>query len=64
MNVIAGLSRYLLALDWTTNGTPVLTWPSDRNGANRRSRLGAAEAAVAVCWTRARFVGRDIRVER
>lgn len=40
MNVIAGLSKCLLARDCTAKGTPVLTWPSDRNGANSRSRLG------------------------
>lgn len=43
MSVIAGLSRYFDALDWTTSGTPVLTWPSERKGANSGSRLVAAE---------------------
>jgi len=60
MRVRAGCSRYLLDLLWSTNGAAVLTWPSERNGANSNSRLGGDETATAaVGWTRARLAGRE-----
>lgn len=66
MSVRAGCSRYLLDLLWSTKGAAVLTWPSERKGANSDSRFlweeeeaEVAGVTAASGWTRARLVGRD-----
>lgn len=48
MTVTAGVSRNLPERDWSANGVEVEMCPSERNGANRTSRVDAGAVEVDV----------------